>query len=167
MKEEWRPVQSLKNVFAVSNMGRVKRIKDGKPWNAKAGKIPKLQTRDDGYIQVSVGGLKLVHYLVCEAFNGPKPTPKHQCNHKDGRRDNNIPSNLEWVTSSENNYHSHRTLGCKTNAKKYKVTSPKGEEQIIINLRQFCVRNNLTNSNMAAVLAGRQSNHKGWKIEYA
>ncbi len=38
-------------------------------------------------------------------FIGNKPTNKHECNHKDGNRENNNLKNLEWVTSSENKIH--------------------------------------------------------------
>lgn len=43
-----------------------------------------------------------VHRLVCEAFHGQKPTPKHMTAHWDGNKKNNRPSNLRWATASEN-----------------------------------------------------------------
>lgn len=52
----------------------------------------------------------LVHRLVCEAFNGPAPSSKHQVNHKNGIKDDNRPSNLEWVTHKENGVHSATVL---------------------------------------------------------
>jgi len=46
-----------------------------------------------------------VHGLICCAFNGHPPTPKHEPNHKDGNKLNNTPTNLEWMTRAQNQRH--------------------------------------------------------------
>ena len=43
-----------------------------------------------------------VSRLVCEAFNGPPPTPEHQCAHNNGDRLDNRAENLAWKTVLEN-----------------------------------------------------------------
>lgn len=45
---------------------------------------------------------KSVHTLVCRAFHGDKPTPKHVVRHLDGSKNNNLPENLAWGTVAEN-----------------------------------------------------------------
>jgi len=45
---------------------------------------------------------KRVHVLVCEAFHGPAPSPRHEVLHKDNDRTNNTPGNLRWGTHQEN-----------------------------------------------------------------
>lgn len=50
-------------------------------------------------------GLHPIHLLVCQAFIGPKPSPRHEVNHKDGCKTNNHWRNLEWVTRSGNQLH--------------------------------------------------------------
>lgn len=46
-----------------------------------------------------------VHRIVCEAFNGPPPSPNHVVNHKNGIKSDNRAENLEWVTQRENVRH--------------------------------------------------------------
>jgi len=42
------------------------------------------------------------HAVVCEAFHGPRPTPKHEVRHLDGDPTNNAAWNLAWGTKKEN-----------------------------------------------------------------
>lgn len=51
-----------------------------------------------------------VHRLVATVYLD-NPDNKPCVNHKDGNKHNNDVSNLEWVTYSENETHSHRVLG--------------------------------------------------------
>lgn len=51
----------------------------------------------------------------------------------------------------------------KANQRNWVVTDPKGNEYRVTNLKRFCIKNGLTQSNMAAVQSGRYTHHKGWK----
>lgn len=48
-------------------------------------------------------------------------------------------------------------------SKTWSVISPKGDTQIITNLRDFCLKNNLDQGNMVKVSQGILKQHKGWK----
>lgn len=43
-----------------------------------------------------------IHVLVCSAFHGPRPTPKHHAAHKNGIKTDNRADNLYWATPSQN-----------------------------------------------------------------
>jgi len=67
----------------------------------------------DGYLRVrlSNNGKKktfAIHRLVCSHFV-INNLNKAEVNHKDGNKENNSASNLEWVTRSENTKHAYST----------------------------------------------------------
>lgn len=113
MIEVWKPLPGYEGWYEISSKGRVKRVAPG--CGTRVGKILKNRITKDGYAYVIVnrrGEAKdlRIGRLVCEAFNGPCPEGK-QCNHKDGVKLNDTPTNLEWVTPSENITHSVYVLG--------------------------------------------------------
>ena len=71
---------------------------------------------------------KLAHRLVAEAFI-PNPENKPEVNHKDGKKNNNSETNLEWSTSSENLFHAYNTglkkVNCGEESHKSKITKSK------------------------------------------
>jgi len=64
-----------------------------------------------GYPVIGVNGRPIfVHRCVALAFCKGYEEGLH-VNHKDGRKRNNRPENLEWVTNAENVRHAHFVLG--------------------------------------------------------
>lgn len=107
MDEIWKDVKGFEGLYKISSWGRV--------FSVRNNKLRSLKEDKDGYKTVglyfkSKQTGKLVHRLVLDHFI-ERPTPAHECNHKDGDRGNNKLSNLEWVTRSENIRHSFENLG--------------------------------------------------------
>lgn len=93
--------------------GRYYASDDGQIFSARHGKARKVAVTRRGYLIVTVRDdgrttTKLVHKLVAEAFLGPAPVGS-TVNHKDGVKANCAPTNLEYVTLSENIQHAWRT----------------------------------------------------------
>lgn len=106
--------------YQASNLGRIKSL--SKAVNTRNGfritneRILKLYTKPSRYQSVDLGrgNTRSIHRLVAMSFlDNPKNKP---CvNHIDGNPSNNKLQNLEWVTYSENEFHSFRVLGKKVN----------------------------------------------------
>lgn len=108
MTVEWKPLiygdLDLSAFYLISN--------DGQFYSKKTNKILKQQlNRGTGYYDVCIslgsrGNKKVIrtHYAVAYNFVDGY-MPGLVVNHKDGVKTNNLSSNLEWITSSENTRH--------------------------------------------------------------
>jgi predicted XRE-type DNA-binding protein len=105
MTEIWKSIEGYEDTYEVSNLGRVKSL---------TRVIEKFLNPNivKGYLQVGLfngSGVQkkyLVHRLVAKAFLGNLEQKPH-VNHKDGVKSNNLFSNLEWCTASENVQHAY------------------------------------------------------------
>jgi hypothetical protein len=135
MTEQWRPVVGYEGLYEVSSHGRVKRVKASP--GTRAGKILRNTITNTGYFTCAmcVNGTRktfLVHRLVAFAFVDGDTSLT--VNHKDGDKTNNVSSNLEWITQSENTKHSFQTglANTSTQFKPYKI--PPSERQSVRDL---------------------------------
>ena len=114
--EEWKSVIGYENLYEVSSHGNVRRVApwcDGRKTKPAPGLIGMIAS--NGYRRITLRkDMKQVrfplHRLVALAFIGPAPSGRHQVNHINGNKTDNRPENLEYVTPSENQFHSYRIL---------------------------------------------------------
>lgn len=102
MNEVWRDVIGYEGLYRVSNIGGVKSLQ--RRWRKKRTLKSFLVKGYQHVALVNRSGKATqlgVHRLVLEAFTHKRPEGK-ECGHIDGKRSNNILSNLKWVTRSEN-----------------------------------------------------------------
>jgi len=114
--EIWRDVVGYEGLYQVSNMGRVKSLKRLDSMSRHVSeKILSANGLSAGYRHITLArngdrDKRKIHWLVCEAFLGKRPSGL-QCNHKNGKRTDNRLENLEYCTQSENMMHAYRILG--------------------------------------------------------
>lgn len=115
--EKWMPVPSVPGVMA-SSFGRVWSESYTRPMpsggvreytsSPRYGQDDTSSTRRAGSPMrkiIRIARLRKtfkVHQLVCEAFHGPKPSPKHIVLHLNEDPSDNRPVNLRWGTRKEN-----------------------------------------------------------------
>ena len=109
MTRIWKQIKSHPQ-YEVSNQGEVRH----------GDRILKPYNNSKGYLYVKLGKEEKqlrVNRLVAEAFI-PNPDNKPVVNHKDSNTFNNIATNLEWATHTENSNNPSTKEICKHNRKK-------------------------------------------------
>ena len=115
--EIWKDVPGYAGIYQVSNLGHVKSLSRqiivrGYTRLLHNDRLIKISKYKNGYcfVTLSKNGINeqiLLHRLVIKTFVG---NSKLEVNHKDGNKENNNINNLEYVTHSENQFHSFRVL---------------------------------------------------------
>lgn len=105
MKEIWKPIKDYDGLYEVSNLGRVRSLRNNI--------IVKPYKNYTGYLMVNLWykgkqNKRLISRLVGESFI-PNPNNYPIINHIDGDKTNNKVINLEWCTHSQNVKHAHDT----------------------------------------------------------
>ena len=108
MREIWHDIKGFEGVYAVSNLGRLRRING--PQKRKYPFVCKLQYDKNGYhiYRLSYHPKERtvkIHRLVAEYFLGFSDLT---VNHKNGKKDDNRVANLEWLSNADNRAHAQQ-----------------------------------------------------------
>jgi len=124
-----------------------------------------------GYIAILLDGEQhLMHRLIAQTFI-PNPENKREVNHIDGNKLNNDVSNLEWVTSSENQKHAFR-IGLKNNhhprpSRRKRVVAIKDDKQVVYDsIRTASQSMGLLHTSIQNCLAGASKTAGGYSWHY-
>lgn len=156
MEEIWKDVIGYENKYEVSNLGRVRSCPRNTSGYGRADYLIMKQSKDKGgYMTI---GLRLngkksrfrVHRLVASSFI-PNPEGKEFVNHIDGVKDNNILSNLEWATASENTRHAVEAGLINSNFDKYKYNFV-DDYSNGISIRKICKKYNVSHDYVSVYL---------------
>ena len=170
--------------YGVEEQGVVYSLRNHSGNLRKAPMQMKQRLAKEGYMTVSlnIDGtklLRLVHRLVAQTFI-PNPLNKPEVNHKDGVKTNNVKSNLEWATESENAIHAFE-LGLRV-----PITGPNGRTNGLSKLSKpihrldmqgnvletfpsmaEAQRQGYSQGNIGMVIAGIRNKHKGCRWAFA
>lgn len=177
--EKWLTVNGFDS-YEISNNGKVRRkeifvtqkSRRGKIYSRKLPQLLKSTVTRNGYKSVTLvesGRDKTlyVHRIVAEHFVLGYEDGK-VVNHKDGNKENNNFSNLEWVTQSENIQHAFEN-----GLTKHGIDSPlyKGEIEVvsedgtvvdILKGKKDIETKGYSYGNICEVISGKRKTHKGF-----
>lgn len=151
--EVWKEIIGYEGIYSVSSHGRIRRDV-GYKGLCKTGRILKASTNNWGYLTIGLHAYKKrktfrVNRLVAINFINIDHTGL-EVNHKDGNKLNNHISNLEFVTSSENQKHSYR-LGNrkKNNSRGESIGTAKLKKKEILFIRKLYAKGGMSQQKIA------------------
>ena len=183
--EQWKDIPGYEGYYQASDNGRIRsmdRIVKARPDREyfQQGRILQTAPVKNGYLKValSVDSVKKyfkVHQLIAKTF---LPNPNQCINHKDGNKENNHVSNLEWCTHSENLKHSYLICGrvgpWLGKEQKRGKDSPNSKPVICLttnerfySIKEAAEKYNVFSTSIARVCKGRGNHAGGLKFKYA
>ncbi len=165
MKEKWKNILGYEQIYEISNLSRVRRIKGGP--GAKIDRILSQFFRGRGkhkYLCVTLSGgntkscKRPIHRLMLEAFVGLCPLGM-ECRHLDGNAHNNRLNNIQWGTSQEN---TNDITGHGTKACGEKLPQSKLNDSKVRKIRQLYGTGGWTHRKLAEIF--NVSHYAIWRV---
>lgn len=156
--EYYKKITGYEN-YSISNLGNVR--------NDKTGRILKVYKKENGYLQVQLGGKtvpKYIHRLMAITFLKQEENKK-QIDHINGIRDDNRLENIRWVTASENCYAYGYKERIENRKKKIIATNLDGRELIFNSRNETAKYFKCDKSQIEYGRYYKKGNKKNWKFE--
>jgi len=158
------------------NLWRAAQVSDHGRFRSTRGLVNR-GTLLNGFFIVGVGWKSYrLHRLVCTAWHGQPPTPKHtEVCHKDGDPSNNRPDNIYWATSSESiqrsyvnnpNRKSNAAASSKPVRGRKKGTADEWRQFESCNAAARDLGPGFYPSGISAVATGKYTQTRGWTFEF-
>lgn len=162
MEEIWRDIKGYEGLYQVSNLGNVRSLRYR---NRDEVRELFLKPHNQGYLQVELhrdGKRKMftVHRLVAMAFVDGYEENK-QVNHIDENKQNNVSTNLEWVSTSQNVLHSisHRRV---VKTRKYPKFHARTDRRPVV---QMSLNGELINHWESTIKVKEKLGYSDWSIK--
>lgn len=151
--ENWKDVKDYEDYYEVSDLGDVRSKVSGKILT------PFINSRGYGHVDLHYNKKRRVpvHVLVMETFNPEGYFEGADIDHKDGNKQNNRLSNLEYVTHAENVLRHYQSK-----AEVMVGVSPDGELHEFLVISEFARQHGLEFRHISACLKGKLPHHKQW-----
>ena len=147
MEEIWRDITGYEGLYQVSNLGKVRLLKNNKEL--------KQSVWGNGYTRVVLlEKCFLLHRIIAVAFIS-NPENKKCVNHIDGNKKNNYINNLEWCTHSENMKHAW-DIGLHSKKHLYKTVCCIDTGEIFKSATDAALKYNLYSTHITAVCKGKR-----------
>ena len=173
LEEIWKDIENYNGFYEISNLGRCRtHYAKGSGKYTRETRLLTPVKCTNGYLeyQLSKNGVRkchMAHRLVAQAFI-PNPDNKPEVNHKDEVINNNVETNLEWVTSKENaNYGTRNARATEKQSIKLVQLSLSGDIIAIhTGLNKAGATVGVDSSSIMRVCKGKQKTSKGFKWMY-
>ncbi len=173
----WKAIKGTNGMIEISDDGMVRSLLSGTP------RILKTQKDTKGYhrLRVTINQVKMSFKIHREVAKAYIPNPKHlpQVNHKNGNKDDNSVSNLEWVSNRENCIHAIKNGLWDSVIKGAKKENERRKKPIIGYYSTACsscskyfgsiseAEREIGSRHIVDVLKGKRNHVKGWTFKYA
>lgn len=160
----WKTIPQFPD-YQASSGGQIRRKRDYlNP--SRRGRTLSQRPGRKGYLIVCIADkTKAVAPLICSAFKGLKPTPRHQAAHRNGVNTDNRSKNISWLTPEENYQdsirHGTHKKGERCHAAKLKDAQVLKIRTALLTKRQCEVRKiyNLSESQISRIALRRTWSH--------